>query len=157
MNLKKLNLYFSLILIASFSQSCLVITAGAAGGSYAWFNGRIEEKLYHDKDHAYDIALAYLGSEGAEIIKKDAENYRIEATLKKQEKDKTNTYKNSFIFKDYEAYKPEDLSKMTKYQKQKMEKEKGLKTLLIFQYTDGVKPQFAESEEQLKSYLSLLN
>ena len=157
MNLKRLNLYFLLILIASFSQSCLVISAGAAGGSYAWFNGRIEEKLYHEKDYAYDIALAYLGSEGAEIIKKDEENYRLEATLVKQKKGEKNIYKISFIFKDYEAYKPEDLSKMTKYQKQKMEKEKGLKTLLIFQYTDGVKPQFSESEEQLKSYLSLLN
>jgi hypothetical protein len=113
--------------------------------------------LYHDKDHAYDIALAYLGSEGAEIIEQDEKNYRLDATLKKQEKGKKNTYKISFIFKDYEAYKPEDLSKMTKYEKQKMEKEKGLKTLLIFQYTDGVKPQFGESEEQLKSYLSLLN
>ncbi|MDD7983857.1 hypothetical protein PQO01_02700 [Lentisphaera marina] len=154
---KRLNLYILMICLASLSQSCLVITAGAAGGSYAWFNGRVEEKLYHDKEHAYDIAKAYLGTEGAEITSDDQANYRLEGKLQKEKDGKINTYKMSFIFKDYEAYKPKDLSTMTKYQKEKMEKEKGLKTLLIFQYTDGIKPQLDESKAQLNAYLNLLN
>lgn len=144
-------------MVACLTQSCLVISAGAAGGSYAWFNGRLEEKLYHDKEHAYDIAKAYLGAEEVKITLDDEENYRLEGQVKKDVKGQVNTYRISFIFKDYEAYKVEELSTMTKYQKEKMEKEKGLKTLLIFQYTDGIKPQLSEAEAELKSYLNLLN
>ncbi|WDE96280.1 DUF3568 family protein [Lentisphaera profundi] len=159
MKFRKLYLYISLISLLVISSSCILISVGAAGGgSYAWYNGRIEKKLYHDKEHAYEIAKVFLEGQGAEKLVFEDDKYRLEAKLiVEDEKTKKNTYSISFIFIDYTPYKVEEGTNVSESQRKRMTREKGLKTKLSFQFSDGITPNQEKAREYLSAYLNLLN
>ena len=153
--------YFKiLIFIYLFVQSsCVVLTTGAvAGGGYSWYNGRIEQKLYHDKDLAYEVAKSFLLSKEAQIIVDDQNKGRLEAKVNSVvESGESKTYKLSFYFRTFKHFKAKDPSKPSDYEAKRIEQEKGIKTKLSFQLSDGINPSQSLSRKYFNEYMTLLN
>ena len=159
----------ALISFLTFSSSCIFIAAGvASGGSYYWYNGRLDKKLSQDKDYVYNTAIKFLESKGARITLKDELDGKIEGkldfkktvtkTVDGQEKivEEIQTQVITFSIKNFKKKVAKDPANPTENEKNQMEKEKNWNTQLSFKVTDGVKPIQEEAKQYYAEFEKML-